>query len=208
MEKNLRIIIAVLLSFAAIISAKADSHDEFLPDAKLKAGVAKVTVEIKNYNPSHEASMLLGDITPLASPEYLNLNIPINENGKATADILQVILDKYKVKTIVIDIWATWCGPCLLAHKQLEPLKDELNDENIVFVYLTSDVSPLEKWETMVPEIKGEHFYLTNDQLYSILEHYNSTGFPTYAVYDRNAALLYSGIGFPGVDKIKSLIAK
>lgn len=87
MEKNLRIIIAVLLSFAAIISAKADSHDEFLPDAKIKAGVAKVTVEIKNYDPSHEASMLLGDITPLASPEYLNLNIPINENGKAAVEI-------------------------------------------------------------------------------------------------------------------------
>ncbi len=121
--------------------------------------------------------------------------------------ILQVLLDKYSGRTVVIDIWATWCGPCLLAHKEMEPMKKELKDKDIVFLYLTSDVSPLAKWEPMVQEIEGEHFYLTNEQLYSILELYQSTGFPTYAVYDDNSTLVYSGIGFPGVDKIKSFIA-
>lgn len=124
----------------------------------------------------------------------------------APEDILQVILDKYKDKTVVVDIWATWCAPCLKGHEAMQPLKEELTGKNIVFVYITSSTSPLSTWETMIAQIPGEHYYLTWQQLEYILKQYDSTGFPTYAIYDKNGKRTFLDVGFGGVDKMKQAI--
>ena len=123
-------------------------------------------------------------------------------------DILQVILDKYKGKVVFIDIWATWCAPCLKGHKAIQPIKEELKDKGIVFVYLTSPVSPLSTWESMIPEISGENYYLTEAQMSHILNHYKSTGYPTYAIYDKNGRQTFLTTGFHGIEKMKAKLTE
>ena len=44
----------------------------------------------------------------------------------APENILQTILDRYKGKAVLIDLWATWCGPCRAGHKTMKPLKEEM----------------------------------------------------------------------------------
>ena len=121
------------------------------------------------------------------------LELPSNVEGDmfykkydevAPEQILQTILDKYKGKTVLIDIWATWCGPCRMGHKQLAPLKQELKDSNVKFVYITSPTSPLATWQEMIKDIDGDHYYLTGEQYDYVLNHFESDGIPTYAIYD------------------------
>jgi len=121
----------------------------------------------------------------------------------APENILQTILDKYKGKAVLIDIWATWCGPCRMGHRAMAPLKEELKDKDIQFVYITSPTSPLTTWEEMIKDIDGDHYYLTNEQYNYILEKYESQGIPTYAIYDDNGEQTYKAIGFPGLETIK-----
>lgn len=126
----------------------------------------------------------------------------------APENILQTILDKYKGKTVVIDIWATWCGPCRAGHQAMKPMKEEMKGKNIQFVYITSPTSPLSTWQEMIKDIDGDHYYLTKEQYSYILEKYESNGIPTYAIYDTKGEQTFKTIGFSGVEVFKEELGK
>lgn len=121
----------------------------------------------------------------------------------APENILHTILDNYKGKAVLIDMWATWCGPCRAGHKAMAPLREELKGRNIKFVYITSPSSPQTTWQAMIKDIDGDHYYLTEEQNHYILSHYESNSIPTYAIYDTQGHQTYKSIGFPGNDVIR-----
>ena len=126
----------------------------------------------------------------------------------APEDILQTILDNYKGKAVLIDMWATWCGPCRAGHKAMAPLKEELKGRNIKFIYITPPSSPPTTWLGMIKDIDGDHYYLTEEQNHYILNHFESEGIPTYAIYDTKGQQTYKSIGFPGNDVIRKELEK
>ena len=121
----------------------------------------------------------------------------------APENILQTIIDKYKGKAVLIDLWATWCGPCRAGHKTMAPMKEQMKGQNIQFVYITSPSSPPTTWQEMIKDIDGDHYYLTEEQKNYILNHFESIGIPTYAIYDTKGHQTYKSIGFPGNDVIR-----
>ena len=126
----------------------------------------------------------------------------------APENILQTILNKYKGKAVLIDIWATWCGPCKAGHQIMKPWKQELKGKNIQFVYITSPTSPLATWQEMIKDIDGDHYYLTKEQYNYILNKYESQGIPTYAIYDAEGNQTFKTIGFSGLDIFKNEVNK
>lgn len=138
-----------------------------------------------------------------------NKSVHLNELDEVAPDkIVNTILEKYSGKVVLVDIWATWCGPCKAAHKSMLPLKDEMKNQDVVFLYLTGPTSPMNKWSEMIPEISGEHYYLTNDQYSSLFDKYESNGVPTYLIFDKKGNLSYKSIGFPGNETMKSQLQK
>ena len=118
-------------------------------------------------------------------------------------NILQTILDRYKGKAVLIDMWATWCGPCRAGHKAMAPMKEQMKGQNVQFVYITSPSSPMSTWQEMIKDIDGDHYYLTPEQYSYILAKYESSGIPTYAVYNTKGEQTYKSIGFPGNEEIR-----
>jgi thiol-disulfide isomerase/thioredoxin len=118
-------------------------------------------------------------------------------------NILQTILDRYKGKAVLIDMWATWCGPCRAGHKAMALMKEQMKGQNVQFVYITSPSSPMSTWQEMIKEIDGDHYYLTPEQYSYILAKYESGGIPTYAVYNTQGEQTYKVIGFPGNEEIR-----
>ena len=124
-------------------------------------------------------------------------------DGVAPENILQTILDKYKGKAVLIDLWETWCGPCRAGHKAMAPMKEQMKGQNVQFVYIASPSSPPTTWQEMIKDIDGDHYYLTEEQNHYILQHFESSGIPTYAIYDTKGHQTYKSIGFPGNDVIR-----
>ena len=133
----------------------------------------------------------------------------INEAGEvANEDLFASIISKHRGKVVLIDFWATWCGPCVAGHKSMRPMKAELADKDIVYVYIAGENSPKERWEQMTPEIHGEHYRLTHEQWDYLWKTFNISGIPTYFIHDRDGNITFRCSGFPGVTQMKEELMK
>lgn len=118
------------------------------------------------------------------------------------------IIGRYKGKVLLVDFWATWCGPCRMANKAIAPMKEELKDEDIVYLYITGETSPLNTWKNMIPDIHGEHYRVTDGQWTYLKEQHKVKGVPTYLIVDREGNIKFRATGFPGVGKMKEELLK
>ncbi|MCD8261397.1 MAG: TlpA family protein disulfide reductase [Bacteroides sp.] len=133
----------------------------------------------------------------------------VDHSGEITKeDIFASIVSKFRGKTILVDIWATWCGPCIMANREMKPMKDELAGKDIVYIYLAGENSPLGRWSEMIEDIDGEHYRLTDEQWEYVRNSFNSLGVPTYIVLDGEANVIFTSVGFPGVTKMKEELMK
>ncbi|MFK8276390.1 TlpA family protein disulfide reductase [Capnocytophaga cynodegmi] len=132
------------------------------------------------------------------------LNVPQTSDEQLLVEMLK----PFKGKVILIDVWATWCGPCLAANKQMEPLKAEFVDKDVVFLYLAGENSPEQTWKNMISDIKGQHYRVNKNQWNYLQKSFNARGVPTYIIVDKKGEHSYQVSGFPGVNTIKNELLK
>ncbi len=120
--------------------------------------------------------------------------------------LMETIISKYKGKAVVVDFWATWCGPCLESMKEMNPLKQELKDKNVVYLYITGSSSPVKLWEEKINSIGGDHYYLNREEWEYLLEYFDFTRIPTYLFYDSAGVLKNKVTAYPGTEEMRKMI--
>ena len=119
--------------------------------------------------------------------------------------IMPAIKKNYEGKVVVLDFWATWCPPCRAAMKTVDEIKPGLQEKGVVFVYVTGETSPLDKWNEMIPNISGDHYRLTNKQWGELCRLLNVPGIPAYMILNKDGSTAYDNLsqgGYPGNDVI------
>ena len=112
-------------------------------------------------------------------------NICYTLDGK-TINFEQV-LEKYKGKKILFDMWASWCPDCIKGLPKMEKLIKKHKNNNIVFVYLDVDKDQ-NKWKKAVKKysIEGEHFRVEGLRKGKLGQFLNITWIPRYFIVDEN----------------------
>ncbi|WP_396139197.1 TlpA family protein disulfide reductase [Flavobacterium sp.] len=115
------------------------------------------------------------------------------------------ILKKYEGKTIVIDVWASWCSDCVKGMPKVKELQEK--NPEVTFLFISMDKS-YESWLKGIEkyEVKGEH-YLTADGMKGVFGNsIDLDWIPRYMVVNKKGKIaLYKVIEADDKKLIKTL---
>jgi len=136
------------------------------------------------------------DVASPVFPETLITGITyLNPEGETRpvpeTDVLRYLKDRYPDKVIYIDVYATWCGPCLEEMRYAPALHEEMKGKDVVFVNLCLQ-SAVSNWMELVRKrsIGGENYFFTDDATKLFMGTYRLSGYPSYMLMDRQGRLV------------------
>lgn len=95
------------------------------------------------------------------SEQTLQINLT-NTDGKEI--VFRDIINKYKGKTVVLEIWASWCSDCVKAMPKIKEL--QANNPDVVYLFVSMDKKQ-DKWLEGIEkhQIKGEHYWANDIEM-------------------------------------------
>lgn len=118
-----------------------------------------------------------------------------------------VSLASLKGKVVLVDMWATWCGPCKEQIPHLKKLEEEVKGTDIAIVSISVDKDADQpKWEAFVKEKE-----LTGIQLFAgsnkdMMEYYKINGIPRFLVFDQQGKIVTVDAPRPSAPELKTLL--
>lgn len=105
-----------------------------------------------------------------------------------------VALDDYLGKVVLIDVWATWCGPCIAGIPKLRDVAKRFEGSDFVILSVSADAAA----ETVTDFLEDtpmpwDHWHIgASGEVHNT---WNIRGYPTYMLIDKEGTLLARGHG-------------
>lgn len=100
------------------------------------------------------------------------------------------IIQPYKGKVVMIDMWNTWCAPCRFSISNNEPLKNDiLKSDDIIWIYIADESSPILEYQEAINKIRGIHYRLKKDLKNELSAYFNVDGIPFYVLVEKDGSI-------------------
>ena len=116
-----------------------------------------------------------------------------------------ISLSSFRGRLVYIDVWATWCGPCIAEIPSLERLQKDYENMDIVFLSVSVDTDK-EAWEKMLTEDQLDGVQLWADGWSQITKSYAIFGIPRFMLVDKSGELIAVDAPRPSSYEIRSMI--
>jgi peroxiredoxin len=114
------------------------------------------------------------------APEFRALDI-------ATGD--SVSLSDYRGRVTLVNIWATWCGPCRAEMPSMQRAYSQLKDRGFAIAAVSIDESSIEDVKAFQREF-GLSFDILHDRSGRIQQVYQTTAVPESFLLDRHGLIV------------------
>lgn len=120
----------------------------------------------------------------------------------------KVALSDFRGKTVYLEFWATWCGPCRKEMPKLKELEEQYNGDLVVlFVSLDEDRSTWSNYLTGSGETAPNHLYAAgNMSKAEIAKQYGVRTLPSVFVISPCGELVYINKQGPQCETVRSLL--
>ena len=184
-------------SFDSLKLAFPTLNSDFLADFDQQFEEMKTAY--KNY---HQSKLDLMAKLPKGTPSPLFTNYR-NANGSQSS--LTDFLGKY----VYIDVWATWCGPCIAEIPALDELQDHYKDKNISFLSVSIDQEKdYQKWLDMIKEknLGGNQVFADNAWQSEFAQAYLIDGIPRFILLDPQNKIVSADAPRPSDPTIRKML--
>lgn len=114
-----------------------------------------------------------------------------------------------KGKYVYIDVWATWCGPCIREIPALKEIEGQYQGKNIHFVSISIDEpKDYEKWRAMVSdkELVGIQLMADKNWESKFVKEYGILGIPRFILIDPEGNIVTADAPRPSDSKLKATL--
>ena len=205
--------------------AMAEVAVKYLPDETVKGWflATNVLTRAKAYDDAYVAKLekyrkfLVTDEQRKLVSDFI---LTINKTGKGepaalfdgtTPDGKKVGLADFKGKVVLVDVWATWCGPCRAEIPALKKLEEEMAGKDVAFIsYSVDEPKDLAKWKKLVADEKLGGVQLIGDAAFKspICTSYRINSIPRFMVFDKNGNIVSIDAPRPSNPELKALLEK
>jgi cytochrome c biogenesis protein CcmG/thiol:disulfide interchange protein DsbE len=113
-------------------------------------------------------------------------------------------VENYKGRVLVLDFWATWCGPCKMEIPHLIELQEKYRDQGLTVVGITYDDNPDKDVPPYAAEVGMNYVNVRADD--ALKSKYAVIGLPTIIIYDRDGNEVMKRPGYIEKDQLEAKI--
>ena len=114
-------------------------------------------------------------------------------------------LSDFKGKYVYIDVWATWCGPCIAEIPFLKKVEEKYEGKNIAFVSISVDVQKdFEKWKKFVAEkqLGGIQLFADKNWNSDFIKSFGINSIPRFILIDPSGKIVSADAARPSSPKL------
>lgn len=190
-------------AYAKDLADNLESNKAITDTAFIASEQEKIIQFKKDIQAQHEQQLEINSLLSpgMASPQFTDY---VNYKGGNSS------LADFKSKYVYIDVWATWCVPCVYEMPYMNEIEKEYEGKNIHFVGISIDrKKDEEKWRKMIveKELMGTQLLADNEIDSKFIQGYYIQGIPRFILLDPQGNIVTYDAPRPSDPQLKELFS-
>lgn len=100
------------------------------------------------------------------------------------------VMAKSKKKIIVLDFWASWCGPCIVGMPKVNKIKKNFSNNDVEFVFISVDkTEALWRGGLANTKIPGNHYWIKENLNSALVKFLKIPSIPRYVIINKTGTI-------------------